>query len=74
MSGTGTGKTHLATAVGVAAIHKNKRVRFYIALERENQASKTGAMARNLIQVVLLLWMSWVMCPILNRVVPCYFT
>ncbi len=47
----------MATAMGVAAIHKNKRVRFYNAvdlvneLEREKQAGKTGAMARKLIQV-----------------------
>src|SRR5664280_2910283 len=51
------GKTHLATAMGVAAIHKSKRVRFYNAvdlvneLEREKQAGKTGGMARKLIQV-----------------------
>ena len=57
VGGTGTGKTHLATAMGVAAIHKSKRVRFYNAvdlvneLEREKQAGKTGAMARKLIQV-----------------------
>ena len=57
VGGTGTGKTHLATAIGVAAIHKNKRVRFYNAvdlvnaLEREKQPGKTGAMARKLIQV-----------------------
>jgi DNA replication protein DnaC len=57
VGGTGTGKTHLATAMGVAAIHKSKRVRFYNAvdlvneLEREKQAGKTGGMARKLIQV-----------------------
>jgi DNA replication protein DnaC len=57
VGGTGTGKTHLATAMGVAAFHKSKRVRFYNAvdlvneLEREKQAGKTGAMARKLIQV-----------------------
>src|SRR5664280_1514913 len=51
------GKTHLATAMGVAAIHKSKRVRFYNAvdlvneLEREKQAGKTGGMARKLIPV-----------------------
>ena len=28
VGGTGTGKTHLATALGIAAIHRNKRVRF----------------------------------------------
>ena len=57
VGGTGTGKTHLATAMGVPAIHQGKRVRFYNAvdlvneLERENQAGKTGRMARKLIQV-----------------------
>jgi DNA replication protein DnaC len=50
--GTGTGKTHLATA-----IHQGKRVRFYNAvdlvneLEREKQAGKTGCLTRKLIQV-----------------------
>src|SRR3984957_6610795 len=29
VGGTGTGKTHVATALGVAAIHHGKRVRFY---------------------------------------------
>ncbi len=57
VGGTGTGKTHLAAAMGVAAIHKGKRVRFYNAvdlvneLEREKQAGKVGSMARKLIQV-----------------------
>ena len=35
VGGTGTGKTHLATALGVAAIHQRKRVRFYNAVELE---------------------------------------
>jgi DNA replication protein DnaC len=57
VGGTGTGKSHLATAMGVAAIHQGKRVRFYNAvdlvneLEREKQAGKSGSMARKLIQV-----------------------
>ena len=57
VGGTGTGKTHLATAIGVAAIHQGKRVRFYNAVdlvnerEREKQAGKTGCLARKLIQV-----------------------
>jgi len=57
VGGTGTGKSHLATAMGVAAIHQGKRVRFYNAvdlvneLEREKQAGKTGRMARKLMQV-----------------------
>ena len=54
--GTGTGKTHVATALGVAAIHQRKRVRFYNAvdlvnqLEREKQQGKAGNMARQLVQ------------------------
>jgi DNA replication protein DnaC len=57
VGGTGTGKTHLATAIGVSAIHNGKRVRFYNAvdlvnqLEREKQAGKTGITVRKLIQV-----------------------
>lgn len=57
VGGTGTGKSHLATAMGVAAIHQGKRVRFYNAvdlvneLEREKQAGKSGSVARKLIQV-----------------------
>jgi len=31
-TGTGTGKTHLATAIGITAIHQGKRVRFYNAV------------------------------------------
>ena len=37
VGGTGTGKTHLATALGVAAIHRGKRVRFYNAVDLVNQ-------------------------------------
>ena len=57
VGGTGTGKTHLATALGVTAIHQGKRVRFFNVvdlvnlLEREKQQDKTGRLARKLIQV-----------------------
>jgi DNA replication protein DnaC len=57
VGGTGTGKTHLATAFGVAAVHQGKRVRFFNAvdlvnlLEQEKQQNKTGNLARRLIQV-----------------------
>lgn len=57
VGGTGSGKTHLAIAIGVAAIHLGQRVRFYNAvdlvnqLEREKLAGKTGGLARKLIQV-----------------------
>jgi DNA replication protein DnaC len=56
VGGTGTGKTHLATALGVAAVHQGKRVRFYNAvdlvnqLEREKLQGKAGNMARQLAQ------------------------
>ena len=57
VGGTGTGKTHLATAFGVAAVHLGKRIRFFNAvdlvnlLEQEKQQNKTGTLARRLIQV-----------------------
>ncbi|MDD3576327.1 MAG: ATP-binding protein, partial [Halothiobacillus sp.] len=40
VGGTGTGKTHLATALGVAAIHQGKRVRFYNAVDLVNLLDK----------------------------------
>ncbi len=57
VGGTGTGKTHLATAFGVAAVHLGKRIRFFNAvdlvnlLEYEKQQKKTSTLARRLIQV-----------------------
>jgi DNA replication protein DnaC len=57
VGGTGTGKTHLATALGVSAVHHGKRVRFYNAvdlvnkLEQEKRIGKAGALARQLTQV-----------------------
>lgn len=56
VGGTGTGKSHFATALGVAAVHHGKRVRFYNAvdlvnqLEKEKQQGKAGNMARQLVQ------------------------
>jgi len=52
---TGTGKTHIATALGVAAIHQGKRVRFFNVvdlvnqLEQEKQQGKAGNLARQLV-------------------------
>lgn len=52
--GAGTGKTHLATALGVPAIHAGNRVRFYNAvdlankLEKEKTRGRAGALARHL--------------------------
>lgn len=57
VGGTGTGKTHLATALGVAAIHTGKRVRFFNAvdlvnrLELEKKQGKSGSIAKRLCQV-----------------------
>ena len=56
VGGTGTSKTHLATTLGVAAIHHGKRVRFSNAvdlvnqLEREKQQGRAGNLARQLVQ------------------------
>ena len=52
IGGTGTGKTHLATALGIHAIHQGKRVRFYNAFDlvnlliKEQQEGKQGRLAR----------------------------
>jgi DNA replication protein DnaC len=70
-TGTGTGKTHMATALGVAAIHHGKRIRFFNAvdlvnlLEQEKQLNKTGSLARRLIQVdaVILDELGYLPCP-----------
>ena len=58
VGGPGTGKSHLATAIGVAGItDQGKRVRFYStvdlvnALEREKAEGKAGRMAANLMRM-----------------------
>jgi DNA replication protein DnaC len=57
VGGTGTGKTHLATALAVATIHHGKRVRFYNAVDlvnqlgKEKQQGKAGNLAKQLIHV-----------------------
>ena len=62
VGGTGTGKTHLATALGVTGIQQyGKRVRFYSTvelvntLEREKAAGKQGRLALSLTQVDLVI-------------------
>lgn len=61
VGGTGTGKTHLAIAIGVAAIHRGKRVRFYDAVDLVNQLGKekhqgkAGSIARQLIQTDIVI-------------------
>ena len=52
VGGTGTGKTHLATAIGIKAIHSGRRVRFYNVVDlvnlliKEQQDDKQGRLAR----------------------------
>jgi DNA replication protein DnaC len=57
VGGTGTGKTHLATALSIAAIHQGKRVRFYNAvdlvnqLDKEKKQGKAGNLAKQLTHI-----------------------
>jgi DNA replication protein DnaC len=62
IGGTGTGKTHLATALGVAAVTQHsKRVRFYSTielvntLEQEKAAGKQGRLAYGLMRMDLVI-------------------
>jgi DNA replication protein DnaC len=62
VGGTGTGKTHLATALGVSGItHHGKRVRFYSTvdlvnlLEQEKAAGKAGRIAAQLLRMDLVI-------------------
>jgi DNA replication protein DnaC len=62
IGGPGTGKTHLATAIGVQAIlHHHRRVRFFSsielvnALEQEQAAGKAGAIAQRLTHADLVI-------------------
>ena len=62
VGGPGTGKTHIATALGVQAVeHHRKRVRFHStvelvnALEQEKAAGKSGQIAARLLHADLLI-------------------
>lgn len=62
IGGTGTGKTHLATALGVEAVTRHgKRVRFYStvelvnALEQEKAAGRPGRLAHQLMHLDLVI-------------------
>lgn len=62
IGGTGTGKTHLATALGVAGVSRQgKRVRFYStlelvnALELEKAAGRQGRLAMSLMNMDLVI-------------------
>jgi DNA replication protein DnaC len=80
VGGTGTGKTHLAIALGVAAVHAGQRVRFYnvvdlvnqleqekqlgLALERSHAVSPKSMRCSS---------MSWAICRSPRAGVPCCF-
>ena len=62
IGGTGTGKTHLATALGVEAVTRHgKRVRFYStvelvnALEQEKATGRAGRLAHQLMHLDLVI-------------------
>jgi DNA replication protein DnaC len=62
IGGPGTGKTHLATTLGVNAIeHHRRRVRFFAtvdlvnALEQEKAMSKAGQLAERLLRLDLII-------------------
>ncbi len=62
IGGPGTGKTHLATALGVQAIkHGRKKVQFYSTvdlvnlLEQEKTANKAGHLAESLLRLDLVI-------------------
>ena len=62
ISGPGTGKSHVATAIGVQAIeHHRRKVRFYStvelvnALEQEKALGKAGKMAEMLTKIDLVI-------------------
>jgi len=61
VGGTGTGKTHLATALGIAVIHRGQRVRFFNVvdlvnrLEQEKANGQSGRIIRQLLQVDLVI-------------------
>ncbi len=68
--GVGTGKTHMATALGIAACEKGKAVRFYTVTElvlRLTQAYKAGTLerlVRDLKQLDLLILDEWGYVPV----------
>ncbi len=62
IGGPGTGKSHIATALGVQAVeHHRKKARFFStvdlvnALEQEKTANRTGQLAERLLRLDLLI-------------------
>jgi DNA replication protein DnaC len=47
VGGTGTGKIHIATALGVAAIHQGKRVRFFNAVDLVKQGDSPDTVGQH---------------------------
>lgn len=62
IGGPGTGKTHIATALGIQAVqHHHKKVRFFAsvdlvnALEQEKALNKAGQLAERLLRLDLII-------------------
>jgi DNA replication protein DnaC len=56
VGGPGTGKTHLATAIGVAGITRHgKRVRFYSTVDQEKAQGKAGRIALSLLRMDMVI-------------------
>jgi DNA replication protein DnaC len=70
VGGPGSGKTHLATAIGVSGImHHGKRVRFYStvdlanALEQEKAQGRAGRIAASCCVLTWSFWTNLGICP-----------
>ena len=80
IGGPGTGKTHLASAIGIQAIqHLGKRVRFFStvelvnALEQEKAAGRAGQLAYRLLYVDLVILDELGYLPLARRAGRCCF-
>ena len=78
--GTGTGKTHLAIALGRNSVRRGKRVRFYTVvdlanqLEQEKTAGKARQLATLLVNVDAVILDELGYLPFAESGVPCGFT